>query len=67
VAVGLTLRAARLAPAAGPAAGHVSSALFLAGGLAFRFAWVGAGKASARDAEANVVLARQVRPPRRRA
>ncbi|HWM12267.1 MAG TPA: NrfD/PsrC family molybdoenzyme membrane anchor subunit, partial [Solirubrobacteraceae bacterium] len=32
-----------------PAAQHVSSALFLAAGLMFRFAWVGAGPPSARD------------------
>jgi formate-dependent nitrite reductase membrane component NrfD len=55
VAGGLALRAAR---AAGPAAGHVSSLLFLAGGLAFRFAWVEAGKASAEDSEAVVAMAR---------
>jgi hypothetical protein len=53
---GLALRGAR---AAGPAAGHVSSALFLAGGLAFRFGWMAAGKASSQDAEAVVELARR--------
>jgi DMSO reductase anchor subunit len=52
---GLALRAAR---SAGPAAGHASSALFLLGGLAFRFAWMAAGRDSARDAEAVVATAR---------
>jgi hypothetical protein len=33
----------------GPAAHHAASALYLAAGLAFRYAWVTAGKASAAD------------------
>ena len=37
---------------------HVASVLYLAGGLAFRFAWVGAGKASAHDHEAVALTAR---------
>ena len=37
---------------------HVASLLYLAGGLAFRFAWVEAGKASARDDEAVALVAR---------
>jgi formate-dependent nitrite reductase membrane component NrfD len=37
---------------------NVASALYLAGGLAFRFAWVEAGKASARDDEAVALMAR---------
>ncbi len=37
---------------------HATSALYLAGGLAFRIAWVEAGKASARDDEAVALTAR---------
>jgi formate-dependent nitrite reductase membrane component NrfD len=37
---------------------HVSSLMYLAGGLAFRFAWIEAGKASARDDEAVALTAR---------
>jgi hypothetical protein len=37
---------------------HAASLLYLAGGLAFRFAWVEAGKASARDDEAVALMAR---------
>lgn len=44
---------------AGGAAGHLSSALFLAAGLAFRFAWVGAGRTSAHDHEAVARTARR--------
>ena len=40
---------------------HVASVLYLAGGLAFRFAWVEAGKASARDDEAVALMARGTR------
>jgi len=36
----------------GPPAQYLASVLYLAAGLAFRFAWVEAGKASARDHEA---------------
>jgi formate-dependent nitrite reductase membrane component NrfD len=53
--------ALRLARRAGPAAGHASSVLFLLGGLAFRFAWVEAGRASAADSEAVVTMARAAR------
>ena len=43
----------------GPAwAHHLGSVLFLAGGLLFRFGWISAGKASARDDEAVVRMAR---------
>ena len=37
---------------------HAAGVLYLAGGLAFRFAWVEAGKASARDDEAVAFTAR---------
>jgi len=37
---------------------NMASVLYLAGGLAFRFAWVEAGKASARDDEAVALTAR---------
>jgi formate-dependent nitrite reductase membrane component NrfD len=37
---------------------HVASVLYLASGLAFRIAWVEAGKASARDDEAAALMAR---------
>ncbi|MCW2954581.1 MAG: hypothetical protein JWQ48_3751 [Conexibacter sp.] len=47
VTTGLALRLMRRP--LGPAAHHVGSGLYLAGGLAFRYAWVEAGKASARD------------------
>jgi formate-dependent nitrite reductase membrane component NrfD len=55
-------RAAGAADRAAVAAGHLSSLLFLLGGLAFRFAWLAAGKASAEDAEAIVATARRARP-----
>jgi formate-dependent nitrite reductase membrane component NrfD len=42
----------------GPLGQNVASALYLAGGLAFRFAWLEAGKASARDDEAVALMAR---------
>jgi len=42
----------------GPLRQHVASVLYLAGGLAFRYAWVEAGKASARDDEAVALMAR---------
>jgi hypothetical protein len=51
----------RLARRAGPAAGHASSVLFLLAGLAYRFAWVSAGKVSAEDAEAVATMARTPR------
>jgi hypothetical protein len=46
VRAGLALRAI-----SGPRSRQLSGALFLAGGLAFRYAWVEAGKASAEDHE----------------
>jgi hypothetical protein len=42
----------------GPAGQNVASALYLAGGLAFRYAWVEAGKESAHDDEAVALMAR---------
>ncbi|MCW3064930.1 MAG: hypothetical protein JWN32_2102 [Solirubrobacterales bacterium] len=66
----LWFRAAKLATGTGLAlqaargrigttrAQHAASACYLAGGLAFRFAWVEAGKASARDDEAVARTAR---------
>jgi formate-dependent nitrite reductase membrane component NrfD len=42
----------------GIAAGHTASGLFLLGGLAFRYAWVHAGRASAHDDEAVALTAR---------
>ena len=41
-----------------PLGQHAASILYLAGGLAFRFAWLEAGKASARDDEAVALMAR---------
>jgi formate-dependent nitrite reductase membrane component NrfD len=42
----------------GPFGQNVASVLYLAGGLAFRYGWVEAGKASARDDEAVALMAR---------
>jgi formate-dependent nitrite reductase membrane component NrfD len=56
VRVGLLLRLTR--SRVGPWEHHVASLLYLSGGLAFRFAWVEAGKASARDDEAVATTAR---------
>jgi len=42
----------------GPRAHHVASCLYLGAGLAFRYAWVGAGQLSARDDEAVARMAR---------
>ena len=53
---GLALRLAERR--GGPALQHVASVLFLLAGLAFRFAWVGAGRASAADDEAVAQAAR---------
>jgi hypothetical protein len=55
--VGLALQAAR-GRIGTTRAQHAASACYLAGGLAFRFAWVEAGKASARDDEAVARTAR---------
>ncbi len=60
VRTGLALRLARRR--GGPAADHAASALFLLGGLAFRFAWVAAGRASAAD---DVGVAQTARAGRR--
>jgi hypothetical protein len=64
---GKLLRAAKAATVAGlasravrrPEAGHAASGLFLAAGLAFRFAWVRAGRRSALDHEAVAANARR--------
>jgi Polysulphide reductase, NrfD len=58
VRAGLGLRLARTR--GGPWVDHLASALFLLAGLAFRFAWVGAGRTSALDHEA---VARMHRTP----
>lgn len=42
----------------GPPGQNVASVLYLAGGLAFRYAWLEAGRASARDNEAVALMAR---------
>ena len=47
VRVGLSMRLVR--KPLGPRIHHLASLLYLAAGLMFRFAWVGAGRASARD------------------
>jgi hypothetical protein len=47
VRAGLALRFAR--DRGGPGVHHLASLLYLAGGLLFRYAWVGAGRESARD------------------
>jgi cytochrome b len=59
VRAGLALRLAR--ERGGPATHHVASALYLAAGLMFRYAWVGAGPLSARD---DRVVAEMARSPR---
>lgn len=57
VGVGLVLP--RIAPRrVRRSAQNVASVLYLAGGLAFRFAWVEAGKASAHDDDAVALMAR---------
>jgi formate-dependent nitrite reductase membrane component NrfD len=59
VRIGLALRFARRR--GGPWTHHVASVLYLLGGLSFRFAWVGAGRASAHDDEA-VARAARMKP-----
>ena len=54
VLAGLASRAIRR-----PWAGHAASALFLAAGLAFRLAWVQAGRRSALDDDAVAANARR--------
>ena len=56
---GLSLRVARRR--VGPVTHHLASALYLAAGLAYRFAWVGAGQTSANDHEAVARNARRGR------
>lgn len=55
---GLSLRAAR--GRGGPWTHHLASVLYLAAGLAYRFAWVGAGQTSATD---DAAVARNARDP----
>jgi hypothetical protein len=64
VLFGLALRGARRR--GGPWTHHVASVLYLAAGLAFRFAWVGAGRTSAADHEAVALNARRPRRNPRR-
>ena len=59
IGAGLALRLLRRG---GPATHHAASALYLVGGLLFRYAWVSAGRASAADDEA---VARAARGERR--
>jgi formate-dependent nitrite reductase membrane component NrfD len=54
---GLALRLLR--GRVGPGVHHVASALYLASGLAFRYAWVEAGKVSARDDRHVAALSRR--------
>ena len=54
--VGMVLRLGR--PAGGPWVHHLASLLYMAAALCFRFAWVAAGPASARDNEAVARMAR---------
>ena len=56
VRAGLALRFAR--KRGGPGVHHVASLLYLAAGLMFRYAWVGAGKLSARDDRAVAAMHR---------
>ena len=57
VIAGLALRFAR--ERGGPWTHHLASVLYLAAGLAYRFAWVGAGRTSARDDHAVALMARR--------
>ena len=57
---GLLLRALRRP--LGPRSEHAAGVLFLAAGLAFRYAWAGAGKPSAADDEGVARMARGTRP-----
>jgi formate-dependent nitrite reductase membrane component NrfD len=59
VRVGLSLRAVR--KPVGPRVHHLASLLYLAGGLMFRYAWVGAGRESARHDRAVAQMARDRR------
>jgi formate-dependent nitrite reductase membrane component NrfD len=57
---GLALRFAR--GRGGPWVHHVASVLYLGAGLAFRYAWVGAGRQSAQHDEVVAQMARERRP-----
>jgi formate-dependent nitrite reductase membrane component NrfD len=59
-AAGLALKA--LHPVTGRHGQNAASILYLAAALAFRFAWVGAGRASAADDEAVALTARRRQP-----
>jgi hypothetical protein len=59
VRVGLGLRLAR--GRGGPWVHHIASVLYLLAGLAFRYAWVGAGRQSARHDEVVAQMARESR------
>jgi hypothetical protein len=59
VRVGLSLRVARRR--GGPWAHHVASVLYLAAGLMFRYAWVGAGRHSARHDDVVAKMSRERR------
>jgi len=59
VRAGLALRFAR---SRGPWVHHVASVVYLAAGLAFRYAWVGAGRRSAQHDEVVAKMARESRP-----
>jgi formate-dependent nitrite reductase membrane component NrfD len=61
VALGLSLRL--VARRTGPREHELASILYLAAGLLFRLAWVGAGAASARDDEVVAAMARGRRGP----
>ncbi len=61
VIAGLSLRLAR--KRGGPWTHHLASLLYLAAGLAYRFAWVGAGRNSAHDHEAVARMARRKARP----
>jgi len=54
--IGMVLRLGR--PAGGPWVHHLASLLYMTAALCFRFAWVAAGPASARDNEAVARMAR---------
>jgi hypothetical protein len=58
VRVGLSLRFAR---SRGPWVHHIASVLYLAAGLMFRYAWVGAGRHSARHDDVVAKMARERR------
>jgi len=60
VRAGLALRLAR--KPLGPKAHHLASVLYLAAGLMFRYAWVGAGRLSATHDDVVAQMARDKRP-----